>query len=681
VLQLIALRMSRLAAVLILGVGGLGIGAAHAADKPPKPTEFNGSPVDQKVSPCDDFFQYVCGPWVEKNPIPSDQSAWGQFNVLAESNRAKLHEILEEAAAHPTPETQKIGDFYAACMDEGKIEAAGTAPLKPYFDKIQALASKDALPALIADLQKDGFNVLFSFGSTIDPKDATRQIAGLDQGGLSLPDKDYYLKDDKKSVENRDGYLAHVTKMFTLLGDAPDVAAAHAKTVMTIETTLAKGALDKVSRRDPVKTYNKFTPSELIALDGAFGWQSYFDTVKAPSVETLDVTEPAFFKEEGDLLSSTSLDDIKTYLRWHVVHGAAPMLPSVFVNENFDFFSHQLSGAKVLQVRWKRCVRATDSALGEELGKAYVAKYFAGDAKARMLALVKTVIAAYHADIEKLDWMGPETKKQALIKLEAIGNKIGYPDHWRDYSKLTIDRNDALGNDVRASAFEFRRDLNKIGQPVDRSEWGMTPPTVNAYYDPQINEINFPAGILQPPFFDPTLDDAVNFGAIGLVIGHEMTHGFDDEGRQFDADGNLHDWWTEEDAKKFDAKAECLVKEYGGFTAIDDVHVNGKLTLGENTADNGGAHLAYNALMQRLAKLKEKKIDGFTPQQRFFLGFATVWCSSSTPESLRLRALTDPHSPARARVNGTVVNMPEFAKAFSCKPTDPMVGKPACRVW
>jgi putative endopeptidase len=642
---------------------------------------FDTGSLDKSVSPCDDFYRYACGSWIDHNPVPSDQASWSQFNVLAEKNRARVHELLEEAVAHPTAETRKIADFYGACMDEKGAEAAGSAPLSQTLNRINAISSKEELPPLIADLHRMGVNVLFGFGSSQDPKDATRVIAIADQGGLGLPDRDYYFKDDKKSVETRAAYLTHVTKIFELLGDAPANAAAEAKTVMGIETALAKPALNKVDRRDPQKVYHKFTPKQLIALDPAFGWQAYFDTVNAPSVATMNVTEPAFFKAQSALLKKTSLDDLKTYLRWQAAHDAAPVLSKAFVDENFSFYGHFLNGSKELQVRWKRCVTRTDQALGEDAGRAYVAKYFGGESKEKNLAMIKEVLAAYREDLKSLDWMEPATKTKALEKLDAIAVKIGYPDRWRDYSALEIRPGDAYGNVTRAAAFEFKRQLDKIGQPVDRGEWGMTPPTVNAYYDPQMNDINFPAGILETPFFNPGADDPINFGAIGLVMGHEMTHGFDDEGRQFDAHGNLEDWWTKEDAKKFEAKSQCLVDEYGGFTAVDDVKVNGKLTLGENTADNGGARLAYAALMARLHKAEGKSVDGFTPEQRFFLGFAQVWCSNRTPENARLRALTDPHSPPQFRVNGTVSNMPEFATAFSCKAGDKMVRKEACKVW
>ena len=498
---------------------------------------------------------------------------------------------------------------------------------------------------------------------------------------MGLPSKEYYLKTDPKSVETREKYLAHVQKMLALSGYTPDQAAAGAKAVMNIETALAKGSLAPVDRRDPQKVYHPMAIADLQKQTPSFDWKKYIVGVGTPPVESIDVVVAEFPAALNGVIDSSSLDDLKTYLRWHLLRDAAPLLSTDFVNENFDFYSKTLRGAREIRPRWKRCVRLTDHALGEALGIAYVQKTFGKDGKERMLHLVHNLEKALQDDINALGWMTPATKKEALIKLTAIANKIGYPEKWRDYSSIKIVPDDALGNAQRASAFEFKRQLDKIGKPVDKQEWGMTPPTVNAYYDPSMNNINFPAGILQPPFFDKNQDDAVNYGAIGVVIGHELTHGFDDEGRQFDAQGNLRDWWTPEDAKAFEERAACFSDQYGSYTAIDDVKVNGKLTLGENAADNGGMRIAHMALLETPEGKANKKIDGFSRDQRFFIGFAQMWCENDTDQALRLLAQTNPHSPGKWRVVGAVTNMPEFQKAFSCKAGQAMVPAKQCRIW
>jgi predicted metalloendopeptidase len=553
--------------------------------------------------------------------------------------------------------------------------------LKPEFDKINALKSKSELTDLIAHLHDQGIDVFFGFGSGPDFKNASMVIAQADQAGLSLPDRDYYLKNDPKSVELQKAYVEHVTNMFKLLGDTPQKAAAEANAVMNIETALAKGSMEIVKRRDPVAIYHKLSTQEWQALAPALSMQKYLTDVGAPPVKSLNVVAPDFFKALNAELKEATLDDLKTYMRWHLIHGQAQYLPTAFVNEDFNFFRKTLTGAKELRARWKRCVAATDGDLGEALGKAYVAKVYPPEAKERTLKMVHELEAALKDDITNLPWMTETTKKQALIKLAAIQNKIGYPDKWRDYSALKIVRGDALGNSLRANAFEFHRQVNKIGKPLDKQEWGMTPPTVNAYYNPLQNNINFPAGILQPPFYDFKADEALNFGGIGAVIGHELTHGFDDEGRQFDAQGNLRDWWTPEDAKAFEQRAQCLVDEYNSFVAVDDVHVNGKLTLGENTADNGGLRIAGMALNKTLEGKQPEKIDGFTPEQRLFLGWGQIWCQNQTDQIARLLALTNEHAAGQFRVNGVVQNMPEFQKAWGCKAGQPMVSQNACRVW
>jgi putative endopeptidase len=659
------------------------ITATLAAQSKPTPG-FDINALDRKADPCVDFYQYSCGTWLAKNPIPADQSSWGRFDELAERNRQTLYNILEKASANDPKRdtvTREIGDFFAACMDTAGIEKRGITPIKADLDAIAALKTKQELLAEIVVLHRKGVNALFEFSSTQDAKNSELMIGALDQGGLGLPDRDYYLKDDDKSVELRKQYLAHVQKMLQLVGDSPAKAASGAAAIMRIETELAKGSQDRVTRRDPNAVYHKMTEHELFSLCPFFEWPKYFTGVRAPPLESLNIVAPNFFRQLETTLVKATLDDLKTYLRWHLVHSVAPMLPAAFVNENFDFYGKTLTGSTELRPRWKRCVDATDGDLGEALGQKYVEQTFGAEGKQRTLQMIHEIEKAMKDDLTALPWMTPATKKQALVKLDGIANKIGYPDKWRDYSSVVIIRDDALGNDRRASEFEVERQLNKIGKPVDHNEWNMTPPTVNAYYDAQMNDINFPAGILQPPFYSNKADDAVNYGAIGAVEGHELTHGFDDEGRQFDAHGNLHDWWTPEDAKAFEERADCFVKEYSSFIAVDDLHLNGKLTLGENTADNGGLRLAFMALLDALKGKQPPKIDGFTAEQRFFLGWGQIWCEARRPEMNRMLVTVDPHSPSKFRVNGVVSNMPEFQKAFGCKVGQPMVRAPQCRVW
>jgi putative endopeptidase len=645
---------------------------------------FSTANMDMTANPCVDFYQYACGTWMANNPVPADQSSWGSFSVLADRNRTVLRGILEKAAVNDpnrSPVEQKIGDFYGSCMDEPAIDKLGAKPIDPDLKRIDAIKSKDQISDELVRLALDGVGAFFNFSSSPDAKNSMQMIADADQGGLGLPEREYYLRDDPKSVKLREQYVAHVQKMLELAGELPAKAAADAKAVMQLETDLAKGSLDLVSRRDPNKVYHKMSVKDLAALSPSIDWPKYFSGLSTPSFTDLNVDVPDFFKALDAVLKNSSLADLKTYLRWHLVHSQAPLLAKAFVDENHHFYGQILTGSMELEPRWKRCVEFTDGDLGFALGQKYVEQTFPPAAKTRVLSMVKEIETMLGQDIRSLDWMTPATKEQAQIKLRGITNKIGYPDKWRDYSSVKIVRGDAIGNDQRATEFEVHRQLSKIGQPVDRGEFFMTPPTVNAYYDPQQNNINFPAGILQPPFFDNRMDAAVNYGGIGSVMGHEMTHGFDDQGRQFDVDGNLRDWWTPEDAKEFETRAECFIKEYSAFTPVDDVHLNGKLTLGENTADNGGVRLAFMALMKSLEGKPQPKVDGFTPQQRFFLGWGQVWCENVRPEVARLQAQTDPHSPSRNRVNGVLGNMPEFREAFACREGQPMVHAPACRVW
>lgn len=645
---------------------------------------FDIDALDRTADPCVDFYQFACGNWIKNNPIPSDQARWGRFSELLERNQMILRTVLEKAQANNANRDavdQKIGDYYDACMDEKAIDAKGLTPLQPLLDSIAAVKDKSELPALLGKMHREGADALFAFGPEPDFKNAKMMGVAVDQGGIALPEKDYYFRDDAKSVELRKQYVEHITNMFKLAGESADQAAKDAQTVMTFETTLAKNSMGNVERRDPQKLYNPKTKQELIAMNSAFDWNKYLVALEAPSFEKINLDSPGFVAGLNDIVQKTSLDDIKTYLRWQTLHTAAQFLSTPFVQENFNFYGKTLTGAKELRPRWKRCVQFTDRQLGEALGQAYVQVAFPPDAKDRMEKMVHNLEASMKTDIEGLDWMTPETKKAAIVKLGMITDKIGYPKKWRDYSKFKVVRGDFVGNGIRGNEFETDRQLAKVNKPVDRTEWGMTPPTVNAYYNPQENNINFPAGILQPPFFDNKLDDAVNYGAIGAVIGHEMTHGFDDEGREFDGNGDLRDWWTATDGKAFEERAKCLSDEYSSFVATDDVHVNGKLTLGENTADNGGVRISLMALEATFNGKEPAKIDGFTAQQRAFLGFGQVWCENQTPQALRVQAQTNPHSPGQWRTNGVMRNSPEFRKAFGCKEGQPMAPVNACRVW
>jgi predicted metalloendopeptidase len=645
---------------------------------------FSLSNLDRTCKPCDDFYQFAMGGWMKANTIPAEYSTWGSFTVLRDKNLNGMRTILESAAsakAAAGSNEQKIGDFYASCMDATAIEAAGGKPLAAELASVAAIQDRKGLDAEIARLHREVNNVGFGFGATPDFKNSSQMIAFARQGGLGMPDRDYYLRDDEKSKQLREGYVKHVAKMFELAGDAPEKAAAEAQTVMALETSLAKASRTRVELRDPEKNYNKMSLAELKALTPDWSWEGYMQAIGAPSVTEINIGQPDFFRELDHQLSATPLADWKVYLRWHVIHNAAPALSDAFVQENFEFYGKQLSGTKELQPRWKRCAQSANQSLGEALGEVYVQKYFPPEAKARAKEMVNNLITTLRADIPTLSWMGPETKKQALAKLEAFNVKIGYPDKWRDYSKLSIDRGSYLANVRRSQEFEENRDLAKIGKPVDRSEWGMTPPTVNAYYSAQFNEIVFPAGIMQPPFYDPKADDAVNYGGMGAVIGHEISHGFDDRGSQFDGQGNLRNWWTADDRKNFDERGQCIVDQFNSYEVEPGLHQNGKLVLGESIGDLGGLSIAYAAYEKSIDGKRPKDIDGFTPEQRFFLGWAQVWGSNQRPEAARLQTNTDPHPLGRFRGNGPISNLEMFAKAFGCKKGDPMVREKSCKIW
>ena len=668
-------------------------GDHHPADKVYAPIPgFDPTAVDKTADPCVDFYQYACGNFAKVHPIPADAPEFDEFYNLLEYNTQVLHDLLQQAAsseARQGTNEQKIGDYYQSCLDTAAIDKRGVAPIEPELRQIAALKSKAELPQLAAQLSRMGVDVFFDYSSMPDFKDATMNIAAIDQGGLGLPEKDYYLRTDAKSEETRKQYVAHLANMLKLLGDSPDAAQTDAQKVMDFETALAKGSMGVVERRDPDKIYHMMTLTSFAATAPAIDAPQYLDWIGSPKVEKLNVVSPDFFPVLNKTIDATDLSVIQAYLRVHLADAYASRLPQAFDDEHFDFYGRKLVGTPQQQPRWKRCVRATDNMLGEALGQLYVAKYFTPDMKAETVQMVQQIEQAMGKDIDEIDWMSPETKVKAKQKLQMITNKIGYPNKWRDYSRLDIKPNDAFGDEVRAREFASAYDLNKIGKPVDRQEWGMTPPTINAYYNPTENNINFPAGILQPAFYDKNASAATNYGHIGAVVGHELTHGFDDEGAKFDGNGNLHDWWTPQDKKNFDERTDCVANEYSQFTAVDDLKVNGRLTLGENTADNGGARLALMALMAHAAASgtqsdqtdEQKGEQSFTPEQQFFLGWAQNWCANQRPQLVRMLAQTDEHSPDRIRVTGVVVNMPQFAKAFGCKAGQPMAPVKACRVW
>jgi putative endopeptidase len=649
---------------------------------------FDPSLIDKSVDPCENFYQYSCGNWFKKNPLPADQIAYGRFTELYELNRLHLRQLLEQAAEPSesrSPNEQKIGDEYASCMDTAAVDKAGIAPLKPELDRINGLKSTAELPALLGHLHSIGVSAFFRMGSNQDYANANSVILAFAAGGLGLPDRDYYTRMDPKSVELRRQYVAHVSTMLKLAGEPEGQANHDADTVLALETKLAKASLTRTERREP-KNLDHPTDVANFSKDLThFSIAEYTAAAGAPDTGKMNDSEPKFFAEFNALVGDTPMDQIKAYLRWHLLHSfAGTSMPQAFDHEQWNFYAHVMNGAQKEQERWKRCTSRVDREMGEALGQVYVAKYFPPEAKEHALGMTLAIEQAMDKDIDSLDWMSPETKARAKNKLHAVMNKIGYPEKWRDYSTLKIVRGDALGNEERVREFNHARDLAKIGKPVDKEEWYMSPPTVNAYYDPQQNNVNFPAGYFQPPFFSDKEDDAANYGDMGSTIGHELTHGFDDEGRQFDKDGNLKDWWTPADEQKFNDRAQCMVKQYDAIEAVPGVHLNGKLTLGENLADLGGLWLAWMAWQDKAQAAHvdmDATMDGYTPDQRFWIAYAQQWCTQTRPEQLRTQAQTDPHAPDEYRANTVLSDLPAFAKSFKCKETDKMVAEPACRVW
>jgi endothelin-converting enzyme/putative endopeptidase len=649
---------------------------------------FDSSLIDKAVDPCENFYRFSCNGWFKRNPLPADQTGYGRFTELFELNRTHLRQILEETAAPEATRSaneQKIGDEYASCMDTATVNKLGLKPLQPELDRIAALKTAAELPALVAHLHAIGVNAFFGMGSGQDFADSSSVISFYSAGGLGLPERDYYTRTDAKSVEIRQKYVAHVRRIFVLAGEPEAEAAKDAEAVLALETRLAKASLTITEQRDP---QNLNHPTDVAGFSKElthFALADYVAAAHAPAAGKANDNEPKFFAEFNALVADTPLGQIRTYLRWQLLHAyAGTALPESFDHENWDFYAHTLNGAEKQQERWKRCTSRVDAELGEALGQVYVARYFPPEEKQKTLEMTLAIEQAMDKDIDGLDWMSAATKVKAKDKLHAVMNKIGYPEKWRDYSKLEIVRGDGVGNQMRAREFEFARDLNKIGKPVDKNEWQMTPPTVNAYYDPQMNNVNFPAGILQPPFFSGKEDDAANYGDMGATIGHELTHGFDDQGRQFDKDGNLKDWWTKEDEQKFNDRADCTVKQYDAIEAVPGVHLNGKLTEGENLADLGGLRLAWLAWLEKVEAAHldmNATAEGYTPEQRFWIAYAQSWCTQTRPEQLRSQAQGDPHAPDEYRANTVLTNLPEFAKSFSCKKTAAMVNQKPCRVW
>jgi len=649
-------------------------------------TGFDLTNLDRSVSACTDFFQHAIGGWITKNPIPAAYPSWGNFYVLDVRNQERMRTILEESTKNRGPagtDAQRVGDFYASCMDEAAIERAGFTPLQPELDRINALTTTSQLPQIVAHFHSYQIPVLIGFGSTPDAKNSQQNVAGIGQSGLGLPDRDYYTNDDPRSKEIRERYVQHIARMLALIGDSASDAAEAARNIMALETGLARASMTNVELRDPNATYNKMTAAEVQALAPAFKWSAYVAAINARLPETMIVAQPDFLREVQKQIETVPVETWRDYLRWHLVNDSAPSLSSKFVEERFEFRNRFLRGSKEILPRWKRCAAFTDAAMGEAVGRLWTEKYFPETAKAEALEMVRNLMSALREDISTLSWMSPATRQQALGKLVAFGLKIGYPDRWRDYSAMKLSQGAFAKNAIEAARFEFQRDLSKIGNPVDRNEWFMSPPTVNAYNNPLMNEIVFPAGILQAPFYDPNADDAYNYGGMGAVIGHELIHGFDDQGRQFDARGNLADWWTAEDKTRFLERAKCVSEQFGAFEVAEGVRMTGDLVLGEAIADLGGLEVAYAAYRKSQEGKPRQMIDGFSPEQRFFLGFAQVWATVATKEAERLQVTTDPHPLPRYRVNGTVSNIPEFAAAFSCKTSDPMVRSDTarCDIW
>jgi endothelin-converting enzyme/putative endopeptidase len=693
-------RLCRIALFVLLGAAALAprVAVVHAqatnstASSAPQKVELlpglDKQLMDTTADPCVNFYQYACGNFAKLYPIPPDKSYYASFSIVSDYTQSILRGLLEQAAqksAQHTANEQKIGDYDASCMDEDAIEAKGLKPLQPELDRIAALSSKMELTDLLAHYQMINVGAFFGFGEQQDFADARKQIAVADQGGLGLPERDYYFRAGDDAEKTRKQYVDHVAAMLQLLGEPADKSAADAQKIMTLETALAKVSMDITSRRDPQNVYHLLPAAKMTELTPAIDWTKLFADTGVPGITELNVANPDFFKGMQAVLESTDLDTIKTYLRWQLISSIPEYaLPKALSKEDFNFNDHDLRGQPEQRARWKRCVAATDSAMGEAVGQAYVAENFPAANKAFMVQMVHDIEAAMGTELEAQTWMSDPTKRTAEAKLHLVADKIGYPDHWRDYSTLTVVRGDAIGNVLRAVDFENKRELNKIGKPVDRGEWITTPATVNAFYNPSMNDINFPAGFLQAPYYDSHATDAENYGHIGAIVGHELTHGFDDEGSQFDGYGNLSGWWSADDRKKFDAMTDCEVQEYGNFTAVSDVKLNGKLELGENTADNGGLRLAYSAF---LADAKRKGIDldakqdGFTPLQQFFLAFGQNWCNNMRPEEIRLLVQTDPHAIDEFRANGVVQNLPAFGEAFGCKVGQPMMPVNACHIW
>ena len=658
--------------------------AAQPLTAMPYSPSLDVTSLDRTVDPCVDFYKFTCGGWMKNNPIPADQAAWSVYAKLANDNQQFLWGVLEEDAklTKRTAVQQKVGDYYAACMNTSAIDALGDKPALPALETVNALKTRSELIAALPRLHHQYVGAfLFNSGTGQDAVDSSLIVVEVGAGGLGLPDRDYYLKTDDKSVKLREQYVAYIQKLMTLAGETPEQAKADADATLKIETALATASLTRVQRRNPHNTYHMMSIAELTALAPSIDWPDYFKVQGAPGIAKLNVSQPEFMKAVQSELANEPVEALKGYLRFHMLTAAAPYLAHPFEQANFDFFSTTLRGTPQMPPRWKTCVRAVDRNLGEALGQEFVARTFSADMKAKTQTMTVQIETAMQHEIETLDWMSPETKQEALRKLHAIRNKIGYPEQWRDYTRLEVKPNDYFGDALRSSRFEDARRWAKLGKPVDKNEWGMTPPTVNAYFNPQMNDINFPAGVLQPPLYDPKEDDAPNYGNTGSTIGHELTHAFDDEGRQFDAKGNLRDWWTAADAKGFEDRINCIRDQYAGYVVVDDIHINSKLTSGEDVADLGGTLLAYIAWQKQTAGVKLTDADGFTPDQRYFVGMAQWACENSRPENLRVNALTDPHSPGFARVNGVVSNMPEFQKAFGCKAGQPMVHTPSCRVW